>query len=70
MPDMEYVVSTNLSRIGYEASNLELHVEFTNGTTYAYAQVPEFVYSELMAAPSKGSYFNRNIKDVYPYSKL
>lgn len=70
MPDMEYVVSTNISRIGYEASDLELHVEFTNGATYVYAQVPEFVFSELMAAPSRGSYLNRNIKGVYSYSKI
>lgn len=70
MPDMQYVVSTNLSRVGYEASNLELHVEFTSGATYVYTQVPEFVFSELMEAPSKGSFFNRNIKDVYSFSKL
>ena len=70
MVEMHYVDSSNIEAIGYEAGAQELQVRFLSGDTYVYHGVPEEVYDELMAAPSKGSYLNRMIKGSYEYSKM
>jgi hypothetical protein len=62
------VSSSNLSSVGYE--NNTLYVSFNHGGTYSYSGVPYSVYENLLNAPSKGQYFARNIKNVYPYTKL
>jgi len=57
------VLSSNIDSIGYEAGTLE--IKFKSGNIYQYQGVPEHVYHELMAAPSKGSYFADHIRDNY-----
>ena len=70
MIEMHYVDSSNVEAIGHDAAAQELHVRFLSGGTYIYHGVPEDVYHELMAAPSKGSYLNRMIKPNYDYTKM
>lgn len=71
MPEMQMVVSSNIEAIGYDANTRELHVRFLqSGETYVYYSVDEWVFTEFMAADSKGQYLNANIKDVYGYGKL
>jgi KTSC domain len=53
----------------YEESRNELTVSFTIGTVYVYALVPPAVAGAFAAAPSKGSFFNDNIRDRYPHRK-
>lgn len=62
------VSSSNLSSVGYK--NGTLHVRFNSGWLYAYYNVPENVFRELMAASSHGSYHARHIKNVYPYERI
>ena len=62
------VSSSNLAAVGYE--NGVLQIRFQSGRAYAYFDVPEQVYSELMRASSHGSYFNAHIKDVYRYRQI
>jgi hypothetical protein len=69
MPDMTYVDSSNIEQVGYDSDNVELHVRFKNGDLYVYRNVPVQIYEELLGAPSKGSYLNREIKDTYEYDK-
>jgi hypothetical protein len=64
---MVWVDSSNIEAIGYDGDNLELWVQFLNGRTYVYDSVPAHVFDELMASPSKGSYFNRIIKPGYQF---
>ena len=45
--ERELVSSSTIVSIGYEGETLE--VEFKNGTVYQYYNVPEVVYSQLMA---------------------
>lgn len=47
-----------------------LTVEFGDGTTYVYDNVPEAVYQEFLQAESKGAYYNKHIRDVYPSRHL
>ena len=47
-----------------------LDLEFRNGAVYRYFSVPQAVVDALCAATSKGAYFNRAIKDRFPYQRL
>ncbi|MEX2619990.1 MAG: KTSC domain-containing protein [Egibacteraceae bacterium] len=66
---MTYVDSSNLEQVGYDNDNMELHVIFKDGSLYVYLDVPAQIYEELLVAPSKGSYLNREVKGVYNYDK-
>jgi hypothetical protein len=65
------VDSSLIRSIGYDFPNSVLEVEMIpSGRVYLYYDVPLSVYSELMAAESKGSYFNESIRDLYPYEEV
>ncbi len=66
----EPVNSSNLKSIGYDCERLLLAIEFHSGGVYEYQGVPEHIYSQLMGAPSMGSFFHKFIKDRYPCSKI
>ncbi len=63
------VTSSNIAAIGHDPITHDLTVAFKNGTEYTYADVPLDTHADLMAAPSVGQYFNRNIKDKYKATK-
>ena len=69
-PAMEQVESTLIKEISYDASTQTLTVVFVNSEdVYEYRGVPASVYEELKNAESKGSYFVKNIKDKYEFTK-
>lgn len=71
MPEMIFVVSSNIEAIGYSSETSELHVRFVgSGETYVYSEVEEWVFQEFLAADSKGTYHNVNIKRQYNFYKL
>jgi hypothetical protein len=55
--------SSAIRAIGYDGSTLT--VEFDTGRTYDHPGVAYSVYEGLMQAPSKGAYYNRNIRGRY-----
>tara|TARA_Y100000815_G_scaffold187968_1_gene171581 strand:+ start:795 stop:1004 length:210 start_codon:yes stop_codon:yes gene_type:complete len=63
------VSSSNIASIGYDSATELLEVEFLNGGIYHYFNVPTFIYEELMAFPSHGTYLNASIKPNYQYAK-
>lgn len=65
MPDMIYVDSSNIEAIGYDDDNEDLYVQFLSSGLYIYSAVPRVIFDELMSAPSKGSFLNREIKGIY-----
>jgi len=67
---MVYVDSVSIEAIGYDVDSQELHVRFVSGETYMYSGVPSNVFDAFVSAPSKGSYFNREIKPAYQFTKL
>lgn len=69
MPEMIYVDSSNVETIGYDDDVQELHIQFVSGGRYIYHNVPRQIFDELMNAPSKGSFLNRQIKNVYQFTK-
>lgn len=65
------VMSSDINSVGYDADGQLLEIEFHKGGIYQYFNVPQNVYDGLMAADSKGKYFNLNVKKAgYSYSKL
>jgi len=64
------VQSSSLASIGYAAEVRTLEVEFNRGDTYQFFAVPKYIFDDLLAAPSKGTYFNEHIKDRYPFRRL
>jgi hypothetical protein len=63
------VQSTTLATVAYDALNQRLWLEFRSCAVYCYFGVPSAVHQGLMMAPSKGSYFNRNIRGRFPYHR-
>jgi len=70
MLEMVFVDSSNIEAIGYDEDAQELHVRFLSGATDAYLNVPRQVFDDLMYAPSKGSFLNREIKTVFQFVRL
>ncbi len=68
--ERQNVSSSNLASIGYDVRNKILEVEFKSGDIYQYANVPNYVYEELMNASSHGVYFSANIRNDYKSRKL
>ena len=55
--------------LAYDAGRTELTVTFTSGRIYVYALVPSALAAALEAAASKGAFFNKHIRDRYPFRK-
>jgi hypothetical protein len=59
-----------LKQADYNAERQELTLEFQNGGTYRYSDVPLVVFLELLQAKSRGSYFYYEIRKQYDYIRL
>ena len=69
--ERQYVSSSNIASIGYDADNIVLEVEFLNGSIYQYYDVPQIIYDGLMAADSHGKYLAAYIKKGgYRYTRI
>jgi hypothetical protein len=64
------VESTALATVGYDEARELLQVGFGCRTIYHYFGVPAAVHQELLAAPSKGCYFNRAIRGRFPFCPI
>jgi len=66
---MESVDSSVIKEIGYDKHNKELFITFVNGSEYAYFGVSDYMYNRFLLAESKGTFFNKKIKNKYEYEK-
>jgi hypothetical protein len=62
------VNSSLLASVDYDPSQLVLQLEFRSGAIYRYSAVPATIHEDLLAADSKGSYFNSRIRGSFPYT--
>ena len=62
--------STVIRRFMYVPETSELTVEFVSGRRYVYSEVPAEDVDAFRAAFSKGSHFNRRIRDHYSCREL
>ena len=60
--------SSVIEEMGYHVTTKTLEVKFRKkAVVYRYFYVPRRVWEELRQAPSKGHYFNENIRTKYQY---
>lgn len=69
-PSFISVTSSNIEGYLYLAAKSTLLIAFKSGGTYAYDNVPQSVATGFGNAPSKGKFFQSDIKDRYTTSKL
>ena len=62
--------STVIKRFNYRAETSELEILFVTGRRYLYTDVPPEEADAFRSAFSKGSYFNRQIRDRYACREL
>jgi lysyl-tRNA synthetase class 2 len=67
---MPVVDSSAIDRVDYDDATRALFVRFMSGRRYRYEDVPRAVYQRFVAAPSKGQFFNAEIRDRYGYSEV
>jgi hypothetical protein len=56
--------------VGYDPQGHVLEIEFQNDGVYQYEDVEQDIYTDLMAAPSKGRYFAERIRDNYSWRRV
>ena len=57
--------STAIARAGYNDQKRVLTLEYRNGRTYQYLDVPPQIYQELLSSGSVGEFVNLEIKPNY-----
>jgi hypothetical protein len=62
--------STAFCWLSYDDVNHRLTVGFRDQTSYEYSGVPEWVFTLLSSAPSRGRYFNLAIRNFYPSQEV
>lgn len=67
---MTDVLSTTLATVGYDEARQVWQLEFCSRALYQYRGVPRAVHEALLAAPSKGRYFNRAIRGRFPFCRI
>ena len=67
---MPSVDSSAILAAEHDAASGRLAIRFVSGETYVYDGVPRAVYAALLAAPSKGGFFQAEIRDRYPFARL
>jgi hypothetical protein len=66
------VESSVLRYVKYHEESMTLEIGFVHNGRYEYYNVPREVHAQLMDPPggSHGSFYNAQIRNVYPYKKL
>lgn len=67
--DRQSVQSSNLVSVGYDPETETLEIEFKGGV-YQYFNVPQFIFEQLMSAPSHGVFFNANIRNAFACARI
>lgn len=65
---MYSVKSVNIKSIGYE--NNAMYVKLNSGVLYSYFGVPYSEFLNCLNSTSQGVYFDSNIKNSYPCTRV
>jgi hypothetical protein len=66
----DIAVDSSLIRSVTYGSDATLTICFHSGAVYRYFTVPRTILEGFLAATSKGTYFNRHIRDAFPYRRV
>ena len=61
--------STALAWVRYLPADRVLQVGMRSGMVYDYFDVPVQIYCDLLAAESKGRYYNQHIRNVFRFQR-
>ena len=64
------IESSNIVKTTYDVQLNTLLVEFKNGLTYEYEQVPLQTYTQFRMAESQGKFFSSKIARTFKYKKI
>ena len=70
MIEMVETGSSFIVSIGYDITRKMMFVEFKSGSIFAYKRIPKAIHNGLIAASSKGNFFNNNVRNVYKGVRL
>jgi hypothetical protein len=62
--------SSSIVAGGYDDRTGILRLRYIGGDTYDYRNVPNALFGDLLAAPSKGQFVNWHVKPYYPYARV
>jgi len=63
------VNSSVIKNVWYKPSLASLVVDYNNGSSYEYLDVPYFVFEGFRSAESKGRFINKHIKTRFEFKK-
>lgn len=63
--EMIAVRSSAMTAVGYDPATRRMRIRFEQGHSYDFCNVPVAIHNGLIAAVSKGSYYNQHIRDRY-----
>ena len=61
--------SSVIRSFDYDATGRRLDVTFVSGRRYSYLDVPERVAKDMRRSSSKGEFFNRHVRDHFPFER-
>ena len=64
------VASAVMNSLGYDCATRTLEVAFHNGSVYEYLEVPPEHYDALLAADSKGQFFNARVRPTFRINRI
>lgn len=62
--------STAIGEVIYNRRSHDLEIDFRDGSAYVYHGVPQGVHDKLLAAPSPGRFYNRQIKGMFDSERV
>ncbi len=69
---MEYmdISSSTIKSVVYNSDTRNLFIRFQTGSSWVYEGVPSLIFDHFMKSESKGQFFAKNIKNVFPAKKV
>jgi hypothetical protein len=67
---MPRVDSSAILAVEHDEGAERMAIRFVSGETYVYDGVPRAVYEAFLAAPSKGTFFQAEIRERYPFARI
>lgn len=59
------VSSSAISAVGYDPSTMRMQIQFQQGRTYTFCDVPQHIFDGLLGAGSKGTYYDHYVRGRY-----
>jgi hypothetical protein len=66
MVEMFPVASSRITEMGYDPETATVYVRFTDGRSWCYMNVPQDVWDQFVASPSKGQFIKETL-DAYQH---